>query len=203
MVAHIKKLFVKETVQELPCKDELHVSGIFAGHEVTVLEDVCITQDITGDIYSAKTIIVCKDVTVTGNIYCKKCTLEGKVNGNISAPELIEIGAFGVLNGNIATKSLNVSSAALLNGYVNIIKAKEGKQIYSDIKHSIDRIKELSKQPQEIETEAQPEVELPKAIIEPEPVVKVEMTEVNVPAFEPQPRKERPAVVEVNNERWW
>jgi hypothetical protein len=116
---------------------------------------------------------------------------------------LIEIGAFGILNGNIATKSLNVSSAALLNGYVNIIKAKEGKQINSDTKHSIDRIKELSNQPQEIINEIQPTVELPKVVIEPEPIVKVEVIEVKIPAFEPQPRRERPVVVEASNERWW
>ena len=123
--------------------DELHVSGLFVQNDIIALDDVRVTKSVTGNIYCTKNVIVDKDVQIIGNINCRKCTLEGKVNGNISAFETLEIKVNAVLNGNIMARNLSVSSSAVLNGYIVTINVKDGRQIYSDIKIKIDEIKHL------------------------------------------------------------
>jgi cytoskeletal protein CcmA (bactofilin family) len=142
LVKYIKKLISKEQ-KELPCMDELHVSGLFVQNDIVALDDVRVTKSVTGNIYCTTNVIVDKNVQIIGNINCRKCTLEGKVNGNISAFETLEIEVNAVLNGNIMARNLSVSSSAVLNGYIVTINVKDGRQIYSDIKLKIDEIKHL------------------------------------------------------------
>src|SRR5579872_578997 len=114
--------------QELPYVNELHVSGLFVQNDVVALEDVCVTKSMTGNIYSVKTVVICKDVQVIGNVNCRNCTLEGNVNGNVSVFEMLEIKASAVLNGNIMAGKLSVGSSAVLNGCVLTISPREARQ---------------------------------------------------------------------------
>jgi cytoskeletal protein CcmA (bactofilin family) len=152
LVKYIEKIISKEK-KELPHMDELHVSGLFVQNDIVALDDVCVTKSVTGNIYCAKNVIVSKDVQIIGNINCRKCTLEGKVNGNISAFETLEIKVNAVLNGNIMARHLSVSSSAVLNGYIITINVKDGRQIYSDIKLKIDEIKNLNEEKESIVSE--------------------------------------------------
>lgn len=154
LVKYIEKIISKEE-KEFPRMDELHVSGIFVQNDIVALDDVCVTKSVTGNIYCAKNVIVCKDVQIIGNINCRKCTLEGKVNGNISAFETLEIKVNAVLNGNIMARHLSVSSSAVLNGYIITINVKDGRQIYSDIKLKIDEIKNLNEEKESAVSEIQ------------------------------------------------
>ncbi len=203
LVKYIKTLFFKEEIA-LPYMDELHVSGLFVKNDIVALNDVWVTKSLTGNIYCAKNIIVCKDVQVIGNINCRKCTLEGSVNGNISVSEMLEIKENAVLNGNIIARKLDVSSSAVLNGYITTINVKEARQVNSDIKLKIDEIQHLNTGKEHIITESKdPEnvlndsekssliAEAPKIIIQPE------KEKINI-----QFKKAEPVVNE-DNGKWW
>ena len=137
LIQYIKELVLKEEEKPL-YGDELVVTGIFAQKDIAALNDVWVTQSVNGNIYCAKNITVCKDIEILGNIHCKSCVLEGKIAGNIQASDTLEIKASAVLNGNIIAKKLNVDRASVLNGNITIIK--DGRLIYSEIKHKIDKI---------------------------------------------------------------
>ncbi|MDB5154893.1 MAG: polymer-forming cytoskeletal protein [Mucilaginibacter sp.] len=203
LVKYIKTLFFKEEIA-LPYMDELHVLGLFVKNDIVALNDVWVTKSLTGNIYCAKNIIVCKDVQVIGNINCRKCTLEGSVNGNISVSEMLEIKENAVLNGNIIARKLDVSSSAVLNGYITTINVKEARQVNSDIKLKIDEIQHLNTGKEHIITESKdPEsvlndseksgliAEAPKIIIQPE------KEKINI-----QSKKAEPVVNE-DNGKWW
>jgi cytoskeletal protein CcmA (bactofilin family) len=197
-VKYIKELFFKkvEEVKELPCKDELHVSGTLVQKDMVALDDVCVTQNVTGDIYCAKNIIVCEGVQIIGNIYSRKCTLEGSVTGNISAYEMLEIKANAILSGDINTRKLNVSSNAILNGYINNINLKDGKRIHADIKVKIDKIKHNHKE----EEPAIPEIPDIDNLQD-----KSEQLDLNPKTviFDPPSERVKQEVPVDNNEKWW
>ncbi len=195
LVTYIRKLFSKRAVEK-PCRDELHISGIFVYNDIVALNDVCVTQSVTGNIYCTKNITVCKDARVIGNIYCRQGVVEGNVTGNIAAFEMLEVKANAVLNGDISARKLNVSPAAVLNGYNKSISLKAGRGIHSDIKLKIDQIN-------------YPGIEEER--IMPEMVnfdnFKMTAKELNleneVPGFTFQPEKIEEVAIAGNNEKWW
>jgi cytoskeletal protein CcmA (bactofilin family) len=197
-VKYIKELFFKkvEEVKELPCKDELHVSGILVQKDIVALDDVCVTQNVTGDIYCAKNITVCEGVQVVGNIYCRGCTLEGSVTGNISAYEMLEIKANAIISGDINTRKLNVSSNAVLNGYIANINVKDGKRIHADIKLKIDKIKHNNK-------EKEPAIpEIPDIDNLQDKSEELDLNPKTV-IFDLTAERVKQEVLVDNNEKWW
>jgi cytoskeletal protein CcmA (bactofilin family) len=194
-VTYIRKLFFKQAVEK-PCRDELHISGIFVHNDVVALNDVYVTQSVIGNIYCTKNIIVGKNAQVIGNIYCRQGIVEGNVTGNISAFEMLEVKANAVLNGDISARKLNVSPAAILNGYNKSISLKAGRNIHADIKLKIDKIK-------------YPDLEEDRAVPEIINFDNFQSTaeELNlndeIPAFTFQPEKIEEAAIEDNNGKWW
>ncbi|GAC1307326.1 MAG: hypothetical protein NVSMB24_18970 [Mucilaginibacter sp.] len=136
LINYIKSLFLKEEKQPVN-QDDLLANGslIQKDKDIIALNDVWITQSLTGNIYGGKDITVCKDVVITGDINCRKCVVEGKIEGNISVSDTLEIRAGAILNGNIIAKKLDVNPEAILNGNITIVK--DGKPIYADIKQKI------------------------------------------------------------------
>ncbi|MDB5022672.1 MAG: putative acyltransferase [Mucilaginibacter sp.] len=211
LIKNIKQLFLKQEIEELPYMDELHVSGLFVKNDIVALDDVWVAKSLTGNIYCAKNIIVGKDVQVIGNISCRKCTLEGSVNGNISVSEMLEIKENAVLNGNIIARKLDVSSSAVLNGYITTINVKEARQVHSDIKLKIDEIQHLNTDKEAIITESNDTenvpinsekltAEAPKNSIQPEKAkvsIQPENAKINI-----QPEKAEPVIRE-DNGKWW
>jgi cytoskeletal protein CcmA (bactofilin family) len=206
LIKYTKKLFVKEDIQQEqePYMDELHLSGLFVKNDIVALNDTWITKSLTGDIYCAKNIIVCKDVQVIGNINCRKCTLEGSVNGNISVSEMLEIKENAVLNGNIIARRLDVSSSAVLNGYITTINIKEARQVYSDIKLKIDEIQNLNTDKEHIMTESKETEHVPNdseklSLSAEAPKINIQpgKEKINI-----QPEKAEPVINE-DNGKWW
>jgi cytoskeletal protein CcmA (bactofilin family) len=201
LTKYIKKLILKEDKQ-LPYQEELHVSGLFVRNDIVAQNDVWVTKSVTGDIYCAKNIVVCKDVQVTGNIHCRQCVLEGKVKGNVSASEMIEIKAKAALNGNIITENLKVDPAAVLNGYVTTVM--DGKRIYSDIKLKIEKINQLSIDNGGIENNkdnSESKIEYVDSVQNDNDGSKLS-SEVSPIDIKPEKTKPEP-IRATNNEKWW
>jgi cytoskeletal protein CcmA (bactofilin family) len=201
LIISVRNFFAKRKAEKLPCK-EVYISGIFVHNDVVALNDVCVTQSVTGNIYCTKKVTVCKDAQVIGNIFCRQGVVEGSVTGDISAFEMLEVKATAVLNGDINARKLNVSPAATLNGYITSITLKVGKRIYSDIKLKIDKIKY-----QDIKTEdVAPEIinfDNFKSTAE-ELDLNEEPNLINeVASFNFQPEKIEEAAIGDNNEKWW
>jgi len=53
---------------------------------------------------------------IEGNITAKCIVIGGRVDGNLSAKESVEVRARGLVNGNITTQKLSVQEGAVLNG---------------------------------------------------------------------------------------
>ena len=194
LVTYTRKLFSKKA--EEPVREEVQLSGIFVHNDVVALTDVCVTQSVTGDIYCTKNITIHKNAQVTGNIYCRTGVVDGIVTGNIATFELLEIKANAVLDGNINARKLNVSPAAILNGYVTSISVKESRRIYSDIKLKIAGAK-IPDIPQESILSEIVNFDHFKSGVE-EPIISIE-----VPEFNPQPEKIEELAVADNNGKWW
>ena len=65
---------------------------------------------------------------VTGEIGAKQITIVGKVTGNVSATERVEISDTGRLNGDITSPRLLVQEGAQLNGNISMRPASLGDQ---------------------------------------------------------------------------
>ncbi|MDB5125031.1 MAG: putative acyltransferase [Mucilaginibacter sp.] len=212
LINYIKSLFLKEEKQPVN-QDDLLVNGslIQKDKDIIAINDVWITQSLTGDIYGGKDITVCKDAVITGDINCRKCVVEGKIEGNISVSDTLEIRAGAVLNGNIIAKKLNVNPEAILNGNITIVK--DGKPIYADIKLKIASINQ-----QMPEKEAPAKEEFISAIRESAPVqndpkeinsnreapaqIQDEPKQAEVPKRDIRPEKSQDDPNE-NSGKWW
>jgi len=193
LIQYIKELVLKE--EEKPAgRDKLAVTGIFAQKDIAALNDVWLIQSVTGNIYCAKRITVCKDVEIIGNIHCKSCVLEGKIDGNIQASDMLEIKASAVLNGNIIAKKLNVDRASVLNGNITIVK--DGRLIYSEIKRKIDKINPSKTKKQENG------VAIKDHVYDKNDPPQINLGPV-VPKVDIQPEKAKADLNENNNEKWW
>jgi cytoskeletal protein CcmA (bactofilin family) len=212
LINFIKKLFFKEDKEPVNL-DERPVNGalVYKDKDIVALDDVWITKSVTGNIYGGKDITVCKDVEITGDVNCRKCVLEGKIKGNISVSDTLEIRAGAVLKGNIIAKKLDVNPEAVLNGNVTIVK--DGKPIYADIKLNIARINQQKPEKEESSKE--------KPIFETHEPVRVQndLQEINskreapvqvqkepeyaeAPKINIQPEKPKIDPTE-NNGKWW
>jgi cytoskeletal protein CcmA (bactofilin family) len=207
LINFIKKLFFKEDKEPVNL-DERPVNGalVYKDKDIVALDDVWITKSVTGNIYGGKDITVCKDVEITGDVNCRKCVLEGKIKGNISVSDTLEIRAGAVLKGNIIAKKLDVNPEAVLNGNVTIVK--DGRLIYADIKLNIARINRLKPEKEEpiFETHEPVQVQddLQEINLKREAPVQVQKgpEHAEVPKINIQPEKPKTDPNE-NNGKWW
>lgn len=195
LINYIKNLFLKEEKEPIN-QDELPVNGalVHKDKDIVALDDVWITKSITGNIYGGKDITVCRDVEITGDVNCRKCVLEGKIKGNISVSDTLEIRAGAILNGNIIAKKLDVNPEAVLNGNVTIVK--DGRPIYSDIKLNIARINQLKPEKEALIFETHEPVQVQKVQVQKEP------EHAEIPKINIQPEKPKTDPAE-NNGKWW
>ncbi|MDB5130874.1 MAG: putative acyltransferase [Mucilaginibacter sp.] len=212
LINYIKNLFLKENKEPVN-QDELMVNGILIqkDKDIIALDDVWITKSVTGNIYGGKDITVCKDVEITGDVNCRKCVLEGKIQGNISVSDTLEIRAGAILNGNIIARKLDVNPEAVLNGNVTIVK--DGRPIYADIKLKIAKLNQQKPEKEEpakeepifethepVQVQNDPgEIDLKREA----PVqVQKEPEHAEVPKINSQPEKPK-ADPNENNGKWW
>ncbi|HWZ16576.1 MAG TPA: polymer-forming cytoskeletal protein [Mucilaginibacter sp.] len=212
LINYIKSLFLKEEKQPVS-QDDLLANGslIQKDKDIIAVNDVWIAQNLTGNIYGGRDITVCKDAVITGDVNCRKCVVEGRIEGNISVSDTLEIRAGAILNGNIVAKKLDVNPEAILNGNITIVK--DGKPIYADIKLKIANFNQ-QKPEKEAPVKAEPIFEIHKpAPVQNDPreknpareapaQIQNEPEHAEIPKVAVRPEKPK-ADPEENNSKWW
>jgi|YelNatPaOPRAMG01_1025707.scaffolds.fasta_scaffold101674_2 cytoskeletal protein CcmA (bactofilin family) len=74
---------------------------------------------------NADWIIVGETGSIKGEIKSRGLIVDGKIEGNISTTEIVEIKSHGEVHGNIQTPKLAISEGAFFHGHSHMVK-KEG-----------------------------------------------------------------------------
>ena len=93
--------------------------------ELTVTGTLRMDGTVTG-IVRADQVILSEAATIKGDVLARKIIVGGKVEGNIRAPELVEIGSRGKVRGDIFTNNLSVMEGGEFNGKIQM-KTDESK----------------------------------------------------------------------------
>jgi cytoskeletal protein CcmA (bactofilin family) len=91
-------------------------SGTTLKGDVKSENDLRIDGTIHGNIYSSSKIIIGPSGFVEGNIEGANADITGKVTGNISVKELLQLRAESNVNGNISATKLQIDPTAMFNG---------------------------------------------------------------------------------------
>jgi cytoskeletal protein CcmA (bactofilin family) len=95
--------------------------------DITVNGVLRIDGKLTGNIM-ADSVILGNDAFVTGDIKAKSVVIGGRVDGNITAEEIIEIKPTGQVFGDIHTRKLSVAEGGIFEGR-SLIQKDEAKVI--------------------------------------------------------------------------
>ena len=91
-------------------------SGTTLKGDVKSENDLRIDGTIRGNVYSSAKIIVGPSGFVEGNIEGAQADITGKVNGNISVKEILQLRGESNVQGNIAATKLQIDPTAVFNG---------------------------------------------------------------------------------------
>ena len=89
-------------------------------------ENVRIDGKFEGEIQTEGTVIIGEDALVQANIRAKSVNIGGKVIGNISCEERVELFSSGSLEGKIKASDLTIAQGAFFNGECNMTPAGTG-----------------------------------------------------------------------------
>jgi len=81
-----------------------------------------IEDDFKGTIICLEDVLVKKDASFSGELICKRCLIEGSLNGNILATEYTGIGKSASLDAGILTGSILIANQAAAVGKLRISK---------------------------------------------------------------------------------
>lgn len=87
--------------------------------------DVVIEGGFTGQIKTTGHLHVTSGAKVISSIQCKTARVDGTVEGELKSASVLEIGAGGVLTGDVECAVLAIEPGAFLNGQCSMIKKKE------------------------------------------------------------------------------
>jgi len=91
-------------------------SGTTLKGDVKSENDLRIDGTIKGNVFSSSKIIIGPSGFVEGNIEGANADITGKVTGNISVKELLQLRAESNVTGNIAATKLQIDPTAMFNG---------------------------------------------------------------------------------------
>lgn len=94
--------------------------SVFKGN-ISVKGALRIDGEVEGTV-CADTLIVGEKAFIKGDITIKKANIGGRIEGNINAETLVEIGSKGCVNGNIKTATLSIAEGGFYNGTVTMDK---------------------------------------------------------------------------------
>jgi len=83
--------------------------------DITANGTLKIDGKITGNII-ADSVILGNDALVTGDIKARSVVIGGRLNGNVTAEDIIEIKPTGQVFGDVHTKKLSVSEGGIFEG---------------------------------------------------------------------------------------
>jgi cytoskeletal protein CcmA (bactofilin family) len=87
--------------------------------ELTVVGTLRMDGVVTGRV-QADQVILGESATLKGDVLAGKIIVGGQVEGNIRAPELVEIRSTGKVRGNIFTNNLSVREGGEFNGKIEM-----------------------------------------------------------------------------------
>lgn len=97
--------------------------------ELSGNEDLVVEGNVDGTItLTDNNLVVGADGRVNANLFARSVTITGKVEGDVSASERVEITATGSLKGNIRSPRLVINDGAFFQGSVEMKKAATGPQ---------------------------------------------------------------------------
>jgi len=121
LLIKINPMFNKEKASAYPDKSysnsaTLISSGTNLKGDVKSENDLRIDGTIQGNVYCSSKIIIGPSGYVEGNIEGANADITGKVTGNITVKELLQLRAEGNVNGNISAIKLQIDPTAVFNG---------------------------------------------------------------------------------------
>jgi cytoskeletal protein CcmA (bactofilin family) len=100
-------------------------SIVFKG-ELTGDEDLEIEGQVEGNVRLANnTLTIGANGRLTAQVVAKSIIVIGRVKGNLTATERIEIQATGIVEGDVKAPRLNVQEGAVLNGGIDMSGSRE------------------------------------------------------------------------------
>ena len=107
-------------------------SGTILTGDVKSDNDLRIDGTIHGNIYSTAKIVIGPGGLVEGNIQAIAADITGRVNGNISVNEILQLRSESNVQGNIAAGKLQIDPSAIFNGKCEMkISEAASKQLMS------------------------------------------------------------------------
>ncbi len=91
--------------------------GSFIDGDVRIPGFLTIDGDINGNVETPGRIILKEKARIKGNIYARSVTVGGMVQGDIIAPESVEILSTGLVLGSILTKRIRIEEDVLFHGF--------------------------------------------------------------------------------------
>jgi cytoskeletal protein CcmA (bactofilin family) len=93
--------------------------------EINFKDMLRINGHIAGKVFSYKgTLIVDASARVDADIDVKVCVVSGIVNGDVIAHDRVELGPQAIINGNIATRAINMKPGAVFHGDCRMLSSE-------------------------------------------------------------------------------
>jgi cytoskeletal protein CcmA (bactofilin family) len=101
--------------------------GLFVKGEISGTESLFVDGKIEGTInLPGNRVTVGRNGQVAANITAREVVILGKIRGNVSATDRVDIRAEGALNGDVAAARISIEDGAFFKGGIDI-KKPEGK----------------------------------------------------------------------------
>ena len=96
--------------------------------ELSGSEDLFVDGEVEGSIeLRNQSLTIGPNSKVRANIFAKEVSVHGKVDGNISATNKVELKNSALLNGDISTQRIVIEDGAFLKGSIDIHKGEPAK----------------------------------------------------------------------------
>lgn len=92
-------------------------SGSAVSGNLKISGFITIHGDLDGDLEATGKVIVSEDARVKGNIIAKSAIIGGVVEGNITAPDFIQLFQTASVIGDVSTRKLVLEEGVLLQGH--------------------------------------------------------------------------------------
>lgn len=102
--------------------------GLFIKGEISGSESLLVDGKVEGNVnLPGNRVTVGRNGQVAANITAREVVILGKVRGNVSATDRVDIRAEGALNGDVAAARISIEDGAFFKGGIDIKKPEGGK----------------------------------------------------------------------------
>ncbi len=102
--------------------------GLFIKGEISGSESLLVDGKVEGNVnLPGNRVTVGRNGQVAANITAREVVILGKVRGNVSATDRVDIRAEGALNGDVAAARISIEDGAFFKGGIDIKKPESGK----------------------------------------------------------------------------